>query len=371
MRRSHFAAWGPHCPVCARSRATAPALLLAEGATEVGDDVLSGILVCSEPSCRHEYPIVDAIPIIMPELRRHLGERAIELLLRDDLDPAVLSLLGDALGPDSWLDVVRQGVSTYAWDAYADLDPSEPAGGLPAEPQPGAARRCLEALLALAAPVRPAGPMLDVGCGAGRTCFDLAASSDGALVLGVDSNLALLRLASRVARTGSVAYDRRRIGTVYDDCRFDADLPGRERVDYWACDALALPFAPAKAGLVLALNVLDCVADPHGLLTTFATLIRPGGLLLLATPFDWSTRATQVERWIGGHSQRGAGNGAAETLLLALLTPGAHPLAVAGLQVLSTADCAWQTRLHARSAVSYRSHLLAARRVTDPGSREG
>ena len=46
-----------------------------------------------------------------------------ELLLRDDLDPAALSLLGDALGPDSWLDVLRQGVSTYAWDAFADLDP--------------------------------------------------------------------------------------------------------------------------------------------------------------------------------------------------------------------------------------------------------
>ncbi len=322
--------------------------------------VLSGILVCCDPACRHEYPIVDGIPVIMPELRRHLGERAIELLLRDDLDPAVLSLLGDALGPDSWLDVMRQGVSTYAWDGYADLDPGEPPPTA-VGPHPGAARRCLEALLVLAGPLPPAARVLDLGCGGGRTSFDLAAASPDGLVLGVDANLALLRLAGRVARTGTVAYPRRRIGTVYDERRFAAAMPGSERVDFWACDAAALPFAAAGAGLVLALNLLDCVADPHRLLTAMAAALAPGGVLLLASPFDWSTRATPVEGWIGGHSQRGEGQGAAEPLLRALLTPGAHPLAVAGLDVIGTADCAWQTRLHDRSAVSYRSHLVAAR----------
>ncbi len=361
MRRTHFAAWAPHCPVCARARGTAPALGLAEGAAEADGDVRSGILVCGEPTCRHEYPIVDGIPIIMPELRRHLGERAIELLLRDDLDPAVMGLLGDALGPDSWLDIVRQGVSTYAWDAYADLDPDEPPGG----PRPGAARRCLEALLALAAARVPNGRLLDLGCGGGRTSFDLAAANTGALVLGVDSNLALLRLAGRAGQGGQIAYARRRIGTVYDERRFAGDLPGRERVDFWACDALALPFAAGQAALVLALNLLDCVTDPHRLLLGMAAVLRPGGLLLLATPFDWSTRATPAAGWIGGHSQRGEGAGAAEPLLQALLTEGAHPLSVPGLQLVGTAEAAWQTRLHARSAVAYSTHLVAARRTSN------
>jgi len=167
MRRAHFAAWAPHCPVCARDRGTTPRLGLADGATERDHDVLVGILVCAEATCRHEYPIVDGIPIITADLRRHLGERGIELLLRDDLDPAILGLIGDALGPDCWFDVVRQGVSTYAWDAYADLDPLEDSAG---EPRPGAARRCLAALLELARPWRPgdARHVLDLGCAAGR-----------------------------------------------------------------------------------------------------------------------------------------------------------------------------------------------------------
>lgn len=357
MRRSHFAAWAPHCPVCARDRGMAPRLGLADGAQERDGDVVSGILVCGDAGCRQEYPIIDGIPIIMPDLRRHLGDRAIELLLRDDLDPAIQSLLGDALGPDTWFDIIRQGVSTYAWDSYADLDPAEEPG----EPSPGAARRCLAELLAMIRPWDPgAAPMLDLGCGGGRTSFDLAAAGTG-LVLGVDSNLALLRLARRVAVTGRGSYARRRVGTVYDVRTFDGALPGRDRVDFWACDALALPFAPQQMGLVLALNLLDCVTDPRRLLTCLAQLTEPGGAVLIATPFDWSTRATPVTEWIGGHSQRGDGKGAPVPMLRALLTAGAHRLSITGLEIVGEGERSWHTRLHERSAVQYRSHLVALR----------
>ncbi len=322
--------------------------------------MLAGTLVCADAACRHEYPIVDGIPVITASLRQHLGDRAIELLLRDDLDPGALSLIGDAMGPDSWLDALRQGASTYAWDAYADLDPAE----APGTPAPGAARRCLHALLALAQPIAsPPARMLDLGCAAGRTAFDLAALAPEGLVLGVDSNLALLRIARRAATRGEVVYGRRRIGLVYDGRRFPADLPGRERVDFWACDAAALPFTPGGADLVLALNLLDCVPDPAALLHALAAALRPGGTLLLATPFDWATRATPAQHWIGGHSQRGEGSGAAEPLLLSLLTEGGHPRSVAGLVVAGTGEQAWHTRLHDRSAVQYWSHLAAARKT--------
>ena len=358
MRRSHFEAWAPHCPICARDRGQLPALLLAEGAAEAEDDVLSGTLVCADAGCRAEYPVIDGIPIILANLRQHLGEHAVELLLRDDLDPAALSLLGDALGPDSWLDVLRQGASTYAWDAFADLDPAEDMGGAPT---PGAARRCLRELLSLARPFDLAGAsrVLDLGCAAGRTAFDCAAAAPGSLVLGIDGNLALLRLARRAATRGEVAYGRRRIGLVYDHRRFPAALPGRERVDFWACDAAALPFAPGCADLVLALNLLDCVPDPVGLLHAMAAALRPGGALLLATPFDWAARATPAAHWIGGHSQRGDGRGAAEPLLLALLS-GTHDRSVPGLTVAGAGEHAWHTRLHDRSMVLYQSHLVAA-----------
>lgn len=373
MRRSHFTAWAPHCPVCARDRGQMPALGLADGATEHDDDVLSGILICAEPTCRHEYPVIDGIPIITGALRQHLGDRAIELLLRDDLDPAVFSLLGDALGADSWLDILRQGISTYAWDAYADQDPAEDRHDAMQDPnasipRPGAARRCLTALLNLAGVLRPASRVLDLGCAAGRTAFDCAAAAPQALVLGVDSNLALLRLGRRAATRGDMSYGRRRIGLVYDERRFAVDLPGRDRVDFWACDGAALPFAPGRADLVLALNLLDCVPDPLALLHVMAAALSPDGALLLATPFDWAARATPVTQWIGGHSQRSDARGAAEPLLQALLRDGGHDRAVNGLTVIGTGETIWHTRLHERSTVMYRSHLVALRRQIVPGA---
>jgi SAM-dependent methyltransferase/uncharacterized protein YbaR (Trm112 family) len=357
LRRGHFAAFAPLCPRCIRAGGASHRLVLAQVSEEHDDDVLAGILHCSNAACQLEYPIIDGIPVIVPELRTMLAEHAVELLLRSDLDPALESLIGDAVGPGTWFDVLRQTVSTYAWDGWADLDPLET---MPAEgaPPPGAARRCLARLLEMTGPVAPR-RVVDCGCGGGRTVFDLAERYNEALVLGIDLSPSLLRL-GRDAMEGRMRYSRRRIGLVYDRRDFAVHLPGAERVDFWACDAMALPFAAGSADLAVALNLLDCVSEPRQLLAGLARITRRGGHVLLATPYDWSTRATPMETWIGGHSQRAPHGGAAEPFLRTLLTEGAHPQAVPGLRILAEeADWPWQTRLHERSTVLYRAHLLA------------
>jgi SAM-dependent methyltransferase/uncharacterized protein YbaR (Trm112 family) len=356
VRRAHFDAFAPVCPRCARAGELARLTIAAlRRCSEDGDDILDAVLHCPRPQCRHEYPVIDGLPVIVPELRRLLTDRGVELLLRGDLDPVLESLIGDALGPDSWLDVLRQTLSTYGWDGYADLDPAEPdAPGATPGTAPGAAVRCLGRLAALAAPGGPdVGRVLDAGCGAGRTAFALAQQHPAALVLGIDTHLGLLRLA-RSAAAGRVSYPRRRNGLVYDRRSFPVALAGAGRVDFWACDALALPFAPAAAGLVLSLNLFDAVTDPPALLQSLARVLRPGGRLLLGTPFDWAARATPVEAWVGGHSQRGEDAGEPMTRLRALLGTGL-PLDL----VAEDPDWPWQTRLHDRATVHYRCHLLA------------
>ena len=152
------------------------------------------------------------------------------------------SLIGDAIGPGTWLDTLRQTVSTYAWDGWADLDPEEPgpADGVNPARHGAAWPACWTWRGQLGGKARAR-----FGCGAGRTAFDLAERGGDTLVLGVDIRLALLRLARRAA-AGALSYPRRRIGIVYDRRRFPVALPGAERVDFWACDALALPFAPDR-----------------------------------------------------------------------------------------------------------------------------
>jgi len=351
LRLSHFATFAPICPVCAGAAKPLAPLLLAHAPVRTQDTVTQGILHC--PACLHEFPILNGVPIIVPDLRRLIGERGLELLLRDDLDPALESLLGDAIGPDSWLDAVRQTHSGYMWDGYADLDPAEQPDAH--APKPGAARRCLARLLALRGAASEPARILDLGCAAGRTTFDLAAAHPDALVLGLDIHLGLLRLAQDAMR-GTVSYPRRRVGIVYDRRRFPIALPHAEQVDFWACDAAALPFSGPAADLCVALNLLDCVPEPARLIASLATATRPGGHVLLATPYDWSTRATPIESWLGGHSQRASHAGAAEAFFQAQIAPG-------GLELIAEdRDWPWHTRLHARSTVQYRTHLTALRR---------
>ncbi len=358
MKTCHFEAFAPRCPVCLRAGRAPGPLALAHIGARTGADIIDGTLLC--PACQHEYPVLDGIPVIVPDLTKLLSERGIELMMRDGIDPVLESLVGDAIGPDSWFDSIRQMQSTYGWDGYADLDLLE----TPARdgPRPGAALRCLLRLLDLARPGEPeVRYVLDLGCAAGRTSIALAERHPAALVLGLDLNLGLLRLA-RGAAGGVVSYPRRRIGLVYDRRRFDVSLPGAPRVDFWACDATCLPLPAGQADLCAALNLIDCVANPRALLESLARATRPGGSILLSTPYDWSSRATAPVAWLGGHSQRAPHAGAGEAFLQALIAgPPEH--AVAGLTLVGEDDgFAWQTRLHDRSAVHYRSHLLALRR---------
>ncbi len=358
MRRSHYEALRPLCPRCLAESGAERPLRLDVSEREEGGVVVEGRLACPGEACRAEYPILDGVPVLVPRVREFVVREMAALLAREDLSADTESLVGDCAGPGSAFDAMRQALSSYGFDHYGDLDPV--TAQAPPGARPGSARACLaEGLSMLPAP--PAGPAIDLGCGPGRTAFDLAARTDG-LVLGVDLSFGFVRLAQGVLRAGRARYPLRRVGVVYDRREFSAPLPGAERVDFWACDATALPFAPGSFGFAAALNLLDCVPAPLEFLRGLARVLAPGGAAVLSTPYDWSPSATAFEGWIGGHSQRGEGGGAAEPLLRSLLTPGAHPQGVRGLAIAGERESTpWTVRVHSRSAVCYRAHLLALR----------
>ncbi len=307
---------------------------------------------CGCEDCLLEYPIIDAVPIIVPDVRRYIANNINQIHRRGDLSEEIEGLIGDALGPGSDLDQTRQHLSIYCRGHYGDLDPEEPR-----DDASGSVLHCLEQGFSL--PISPSGPALDLGCSVGRTTFEVAQRTDG-LALGVDLNFAMLKTAQNVMQTGRLSYGRRRLGLVSDRREFPVQLPARELVDFWACDTLALPFSTGCFGTLLAINLLDCVASPRDLLAVVRSMLQEGGSALISTPYDWSPNATPVEAWIGGHSQRGPDKGAAEPLLRALLTPGAHPQSVKGLTIMGEIqDVPWLTRLHERSTVTYSTHLVA------------
>ncbi len=377
MRRGHLAALEPLCPVC-RSRGEAAPLELARALREEGEHLLEGILHCPRPECLREYPVIDGVPLLIADLRAWVGSQLLPLLGREDLPAELESLIGDCCGPGSAFDTTRQHLSAYAWGHWGDLDP-ETAGTL--TPAPGgmdsrlrgnddreaASTSGLLDLLAIGLDLGspfPDGPVLDLGCAVGRATFELADRLER-LAVGVDLGAAFLRTAARVLQRGEVLYPQRRVGLVYDRRRFALALPAASRVDFWAADAAGLPFADGRFAAVFALNLLDCVASPVAVLGEIARVLLPGGRAVLAVPYDWSPAATPFTGWLGGHSQRGEGEGASEPLLRTLLTPGGHP-AAPGLRLIAERHALpWQVRLHERATMSYQTHLLVAEK--EPG----
>jgi SAM-dependent methyltransferase/uncharacterized protein YbaR (Trm112 family) len=358
MRRRHFEALRPHCPLCRRDRGEERPLFLSSVIRSDGDVILEGVLLCPGPACQREYPILDGIPFIVAHLRELLAENLLPLLMRDDLSDTIESILGDCSGPASPFDAIRHQLSCYARDHYGVHDPAEAA----TDPRPGAAVRVLQQGLSLAGSL-PDGPIIDLGCSVGGTTFALAEST-GRLCVGVDLNVAMLRVAAAALHRGEVTYPRKRAGVVYDKRRFPVRFAAAENVDFWACDAAALPFAGGSFAFAALLNVIDCARSPRDVLVEAARVLAPEAAALICSPYDWSAAATPIETWLGGHSQRGPTRGDSAAVLRALLTPGGHPAAVAGIRVAAeTDDIPWHVRVHDRSSVTYLLHLVLARKV--------
>lgn len=357
MKLRHFEELQPVCPVCRSERHRPDSRLVLGTIIRRSDTTIDeGMLLCSSADCQREYPIIDGIPLIIPHLRSWLSANISQIQARGDLSAITESLLTDCCGPGSPFETTRQHVSSYAWDHYAEFDPDEP----PRDDPPGLIVRLLDQCLGLAEPLG-AGPVLDVGCGAGRSSFALAGRSKG-LVLGIDLHYAMLRLAAQVLSTGSVRYPRRRIGIVYDRREFPVVFPESETVDFWGCDANALPFRDKQFAAVVGLNVLDCANSPLTFLQSACRVTEAGGQLILACPYDWSAAATPIEHWLGGHSQRCDSRGASEPVLRSLFTPGNHPYAIPGLRITAEADhLPWHVRLHDRSTMQYSVHAVVGK----------
>ena len=352
MKLSHFHKLKPVCPVCQGQGIDSP-LAIGRVETENGDTILEGILTCAQAACLREFPIIDGIPIIVADIRSYISNNLQAITGREDLSPVTESMLGDATGPASSYDIQRQHLSSYCWDHYGDLDPEEP----PTEFSPGAIVKALDDGLSVAKDIPP-GAVVDVGCSVGRTSFELARRS-GRMVIGIDLNFSMLRFASRVLRTGNVRYPRRRVGIVYDRRSFDVAFEDNHLVDFWACDATALPFPSESFSLAVGMNVLDCVGSPFQLLRSTSQVLKPNGRCLFSCPYDWSPAATPVENWLGGHSQRGPAKGESTRVVRQMFSQPEM-----GLRLDSAEDAPlWHVRLHERSTMTYRNHRVVATKV--------
>ena len=141
----------------------------------------------------------------------------------------------------------------------------------------------------------------EAGCSVGASAFELARSCDS--VTAGDYSESFITAARVMAREGRLPAQRSVEGEI--TLPFTAEVPQgieRDRVTFSVQDAMALPEGIGPFDVVLAANLICRLSDPDSFLGRLPQLVKPGGQLLLTTPFTWLEEFTPRDRWIGGLS---------------------------------------------------------------------
>lgn len=139
---------------------------------------------------------------------------------------------------------------------------------------------------------------LDVGCAVGGTAFAMAAHCPE--VIGIDFSSRFIEAARKLARDGSLAYRFPLQGHRFteSEARIDPAVD-RQRVHFEVGDAQSLRPDLGSFDWVAAVNLLCRLPRPALFLNRLPSLVRPGGLLLINSPFSWMEEFTPPENWVG------------------------------------------------------------------------
>jgi len=281
--------------ICLACRVIADEGIELQTLERVGDE-----MVCT---CGQRYPVLRGVPVIGPAPAEELP-----------FDQESLHKVTD----DSALAHLAHHLSTY-------LDAHWPPRGPLVDKL-----RALEAVPAT----------VELGCNVGGALAVLP----GERLVGVELSQPTSCRAQALLRGESVPYLRRVSGKHFEP----AVAHGIARPATIVCaNALDPPLVPGSFDRVVALNVLDSVAQPRQLLSVVDALCRPGGEIIVACPYQWV-----------GEDRLESADPAAE--LVEILRSGRDLRAA--YTVLDEAELEWTLRRNARSRVVYTNHYVRARK---------
>jgi len=146
---------------------------------------------------------------------------------------------------------------------------------------------------------------LDLGCGVGATTFDLSRAF--LRVIGLDSTKTYINAAKTLKERGWMRYSSTTEGELTrEHSSVVAEDIERVRVNFaTVADLSSIPrdfTGPHDA--VLAANLLCRVHDPLKFIAQLPKLVRPGGVAVLSSPYDWNESCTSRNHWLGGFKGR-------------------------------------------------------------------
>lgn len=157
---------------------------------------------------------------------------------------------------------------------------------------------------------------IDIGCAVGASTFELSKICPD--TLGVDLSERFIDVAQILAKQGYFDYQLTQEGEITDPRKVTLDPEiDPSRVRFRRADACSLPASFEGYDLVLGANLICRLPSPRAFLSRLGGsrgLVKPGGLLLLTTPFTWRAAHTPPGAWLGGREENGERIWSADTL---------------------------------------------------------
>ncbi|PRW60369.1 hypothetical protein C2E21_0705 [Chlorella sorokiniana] len=252
-----------------------------------------------------------AFAVLLPALWRRLQRRGVG----PAVGPAAAAAAADP--SRSTTSSAGGGVSAYetrrAVDEYLQFHYGKPEEILPYELGPKDALRFTEEIALLCerhcgalqdfTGEREEATAVDIGCAVGGASFELARAFPH--VLGIDFSQHFVNAANTVKERGWMRYTAVEEGdiTVERSAVVPEDID-RSRVRFQQGDACNLPAELGPVDAVLAANLLCRLPDPRQFLGRLPSLIKPGGVLVLVSPYSWLLSWTPKEQWLGGFTDK-------------------------------------------------------------------
>lgn len=140
---------------------------------------------------------------------------------------------------------------------------------------------------------------LDLGCAVGRSSFELARHCTE--VIGIDYSQRFVDVATRLRDQGGINYVYVEEGDITRNSV--AVVPttiDRRRVRFEQGDAQELRDHLGDFDVVFAANLIDRLPEPVRFLRRLSGLVKPGGQLILTSPYTWLEEYTPRDNWLGG-----------------------------------------------------------------------
>lgn len=137
---------------------------------------------------------------------------------------------------------------------------------------------------------------LDVGCAVGASSFVLGKYFGD--VLGVDFSQTFIDAANSLKEKNSLSYSYLVEGDSYKEAVAVPEST-QGNISFAVGDAMNLDSSLVNYDLVHAANLICRLSSPQKFFGRIPHLVKPGGQLLLATPFTWLEEYTSRNNWIG------------------------------------------------------------------------